>query len=42
MRYITLRHDWINNFSFNLFIAPMALIGKFYNAFSNIVTMVLF
>ena len=37
----TLRHDWINNFPVNLFIAPMALIGKFYNTFSNIVTMVL-
>ena len=38
---ITLRYDWINNFQVNLFIAPMALIGKFYNTFSNIVIMVL-
>ena len=35
---ITLRHDQINNFPVNLFMAPMVLIGKFYNTFYNIVT----
>ena len=35
---ITLRHDWINNFPVNLFMAQMELIGKFYNTFSNIET----
>ena len=35
---ITLRHDQINNFPVNLFMARMVLIGKFYNTFYNIVT----
>ena len=28
----------MNNFPVNLFMAPMVLIGKFYNTFYNIVT----